>query len=396
MSQKPPQKKRICFLSSNATTRDAVKFALQPIGFNADFASGAQDALNLVSELEPMALVHDWDVADHSMNAAFQQRIGKLESFKNIHRFVVTKDITPTMLAIQLDTGIRRIITLARVSTSLGSELQMALQSELAVSELQSKIREIHFFGSKFEQQEIDALVERSFGAFPSDPLVLIEYANLCMRRGDIAQSAAIAEKILEQNPSDVRALNLKARGLMKLGKEDEAIRILESANVLSPKNPDRLVALGKALLKKGATKESGKYFEEALGVAPDHSEARDGSVQVKLTEGDAMGAFELFRNSASEEEAASFFNNAAIQAVRRGQFDEALELYGAAFQSLSSAPLRASVQLNIGLALKKKGDVKGATDAFQRCLKISPDHVRAKALLDECKRTPAAPAAPK
>ena len=69
-------------------------------------------------------------------------------------------------------------------------------------------------------------------------------------------------------------------------------------------------------------------YYQEAQKLGDQSEAAADCGVgKIKLAKGDVDGALELFKKSASEEEAAGYFNNAAVFAVKERKFDHSVKL---------------------------------------------------------------------
>ena len=112
--------------------------------------------------------------------------------------------------------------------------------------------------------------------------------------------------------------MNLLSRAMMKQGDFKTAAQILEKANVLSPKNPERLLMLGDAFYGQGDIKKALSFYGQAKQEDEDLALNADRKIgTIYLEEGQLESAISLFKESLSEEEAASIFNSVFPLPVR-------------------------------------------------------------------------------
>lgn len=375
---------RILILSAEGSHRENMRAALMQMGYNVSFSSALSDAFDLLMSIKPQILIHDWTVADASQSAAFEQRLARHDDFQKLIRILLCPNITPQVLGIAHDTGIRRVLSHATSNLSLGNEIEMAKAADSNMSELQKFARDLRSNSVKYEQSKVDSMVEKAWGQFSHDPVVKVEFGNLCLRRQEYDRSKQIASELLQADESNVRAMNLMARSLMKEGRFQDAVGILERANNLSPKNSDRLIDLGNCFFKTGNHSKAKECYTEALAAGDDSKEAKVGLGRIVLTEGDVNAALKLFTEGVSEDEAASYFNTAAIQAVREGRMEEAMKLYETALAALQGRGNKAIIHYNIALWHKKQNQLEEAMRSLRRCLKLDPTNVKAQAKLRE------------
>ena len=86
----------------------------------------------------------------------------------------------------------------------------------------------------------IDQKIEQLYEKYAHDPKVKMEYANLLLRKGEMQKSVVLAQELMNKDPMNLRANNLLARIKMKMGQFEEALVLLNKANILSPANPAR------------------------------------------------------------------------------------------------------------------------------------------------------------
>ena len=167
----------------------------------------------------------------------------------------------------------------------------------------------------------------------------------------------------------------------MKSGQMADAIAQLEAANSLSPYNTERLVMLGDAFFQTGDNAKAKSYYAQAMNLDSHAKDAQMGMGQVMVSEGDLNGALELLRNSASEDEAVAFFNNAAVLAVQKKKIGESFRLYESALKALKTDRLKPQVYFNLALAFKRLDKIEDALKACRRALKYAPDFDKAQRL---------------
>lgn len=376
--EKRLKERDVLVLAAEGERRDALAKALRREDFKPHFIGVLNTAVELLASLQPATFLHDWPTVDPSLAIGFQQRLGKNPSFAGLCRVIYIETVTPSIAALASDSGVRRVVSYAKNPAALVGEIKMALNSLKSMSEMQRLVQEIQA-GATYDQDVIDTKVEKAFEVYPHDPGVRLEYGLLSLRRKYAKTAKTIAEGLVEEQPTNVRAMNLLGRVLMMEGTPDKAIELLEKANVLSPLNVDRLLMLGDAFFSVGNTKKAANYYQEALSLAPPGGkEAKTGLAKVKLAENDVNSALEMIRDSVSEEELASLFNNAAVRAAQTGQIEASLRLYKAALGALKSSRLKAAVHFNIALAHERLGQLDDAAKSIRQSLKADPEFDKA------------------
>ena len=159
-----------------------------------------------------------------------------------------------------------------------------------------------------------------------------------------------------------------------------QATSVLGKADKLSPNNPERLILLGDAYYGKGDIDKSFEYYDSA--VKENSSLSRDVmgvKSAILVGQGDIEGALQIIQGGASEEEVASLFNNAAITAVKKSQFEDAIKLYDLALKSLKSDSLKHAIYFNLGLCYIKENKRFDALESVTKALSLKPDFAKAQ-----------------
>lgn len=370
--------RKVVVINIEAKLRTLMEQAFSVEGFELFFADDLEAGKDMIEQVQPCALIHDFGPKELEENRQFQLKFASTPFEWDMARVILIERITEQSLAFANDAKIAKVFARGSSVLSMSVGLGMCVSAQSNLSDVQRDIRNMRMAGSDISEEEIDEKIEEAYEKFAHDPEVKTEYANLELKRDHPESAEHLAQELLEENEQNVRAMNILARSYMKQGKQNQAIGILEKADVLSPKNTDRLVELGNALFKNGDLGKAKKCFASVLEIDDQKTEAAAGMGKIHLSEGDASAAIELFSNSLSEEEAAAVFNNAAVGAVKEGDFEKAFELYASAFKCLKTDKYRPKILYNLGLAQKKSGAFKDAITTFEEVVSIDPQFTKA------------------
>jgi tetratricopeptide (TPR) repeat protein len=379
---------KILVLSKEGATRASIAKMLKNVGFEVSFVSAVTEVIPAINKFGSGIFIHDYESVDKSQGDLLQQRLSRLDELAPIVRVIYAMEITPKLMAVASDTQVRRLVPYSTNLESLGRELKMVSSTESSVGEMQRKIKEISKKSGKHSQEEADKVIEETYQRFRHDNTIKIEFGGVLIRRDKIDDAKVMGEQILSKEPNNLRAMSLVSRALMKQGKLDEAIKVMENANSLAPGNTERLMSLGEAFYKTNQTEKSKAAYSQAKSADPAVTgEANKALGQIALDQGDLVAASDLLGNSCSEDEAAGFFNNAAVQATRSGKPEHALSLYETALKALKTDRLKSAVYYNIALTQCDLKNNKEALKAIGQALKLDPDFEKAVKLREKIKK---------
>lgn len=365
--------------------RDAVKRAMMG-HFKVSFISVLSEVSNAINDVKPDLFIHDWHAQEESQARQFHLKFGQSTAAIELSRIILVPEITPQMLAFASDSMVERFHSYSAIPLTLLSEARMLLDAREA-NELQKFLRESKQASFQYNQQMIDQKIEQLYEKFAHDPKVKMEYANLLLRQGQHQKATVLAQELMNKDPMNLRANNLLARAKMKMGQFEEALALLNRANILSPSNPARLVMLGDAFFGKGDLDAALQSYHQAMHLDNDYGrEAARQVGRIKLEQGELEEAVMFFKSSVSEEESAGFFNNAAVQAARSQQFQAALKLYESALQTLKTDRLKPVIYYNIALSHLRLSESEPALKALKRSLHYDPKHEKALGLMQKLK----------
>ena len=381
------ENRKVLALCAKGPDRTNVQKALSAAGFKVSFGSSTAEAVALIADIKPIVFIHFQEAVDISQGKAMHQRLGRLDEHANLLRVLIVKEVNAETLAFANDNGIVKVLPEATAKMGLGQEVEMLLAGFRSKDGFRAIQRDIMENPQNYDQAKIDEAIEEAWEKYPHDPSVKMEFGGLSYRKDNLDEAIQVATDLVNDDPNNVRAMNLIARAHMKKGEFDKASEVLGQANALSPSNPSRLVMMGDAFLGSGKVELAEQCYEESLEGDPDNKEASSALGKLKISQGDYDQALSLFKDSLSEEESAGYFNNVAVMSVREGNLDDALKLYHHALQALKTKSHRAKVLFNIALTFRRKGDHIMAKKNLQKALKADDTHKKAAEHLEEIEK---------
>ena len=263
----------------------------------------------------------------------------------------------------------------------------MARSAISNINKLQKLTRLIHSNQHEYSQSEIDQTVSEAYSQYPHDSIVKLEFGNLCFRNNKLNKALTLGDELLNQDQNNVRAMNLISRVYMKQNKHEEALEVLENADILSPKNISRLLELGDICIQTNQSSKARGYYEEAYQSAPEDPDTIEALGKLEINEGNQNAALGIFKKTMSEEEVAGFLNNAGIRAVRKQNHKEALKLYELAINSLKTNKYVSQLYFNMALAERRLKNNPACKEYLEKSLEHKPDFAKASKQLKEVEK---------
>ncbi|MFQ5495367.1 MAG: tetratricopeptide repeat protein [Phycisphaerae bacterium] len=187
----------------------------------------------------------------------------------------------------------------------------------------------------------------------------------------------AMWSDVVDKRPDNTRALTNLAEALDKVGRREEATRLVRRVLSLDPDNAYAHANYGAALADAGRVEESIAHYRQALAIDPFHENAlRNLGIALK-NQGRLAEAVSVFRQAVEGKKflAEAHFNLCgALFEMRR--LDEAIE---ECRTSLAIDSSRFEAHFNLGLALLAKGQDREALESLSRAVQLSPNHTYAR-----------------
>ncbi|MEY4631150.1 MAG: hypothetical protein RIQ81_1270 [Pseudomonadota bacterium] len=206
--------------------------------------------------------------------------------------------------------------------------------------------------------------------------------ACLCLLLGKFDDAISRWSLACETNPNYHRAHMNLSRCLRKLGRQDEALRIIQHRHEHNRLSIQLMVELGDIHLEGEDLLKAEHYYQQALDRDGNSAMALAGLAQVMFARGEMEACRDLLARSGMPSHAAARLNAAGIALVRSGRFEDALELYKKAQFVLPQQEKGPMLFYNMGLCYLRWGRDEIARDFIKLALIKDPDYEKAKSLL--------------
>lgn len=213
---------------------------------------------------------------------------------------------------------------------------------------------------------------------------------HLGLKELDRALDAALLAQ--KMRPKSLEVSNLLASIYYKKGDTENYNAIVQQTLRLAEIHLQNLLHWGDVYLEQGNVERSITAFEAALEKEPENQRAKQGILAANLVEGRTNIAGTAEIASAQSMEIARMFNLKGISMAESGHFRTAERLYNNAMKILPNKEIAYKLWLNLGLCMKKKGDLPAALAYFEKCQELAPPHYKRAeaqilALKDELKK---------
>jgi Flp pilus assembly protein TadD len=202
---------------------------------------------------------------------------------------------------------------------------------------------------------EAEALCGRLLEANPRDAEALNLRGMIAHQRGELAQAAEVYRKAIAARPSAAGYYNNLGVSLLALGKTNEAAEACAKAALLNPESAQIQTNLGNALQTLGRTAEASAAQKKAVALRPDHPEAHNGLALSLYMAGDLESSLAEFKTAAQlRPDFASAWSNSGNVLRDLGRIDEAAAAYRRAISIQVDHP---DARKNLALIQLLQGD---------------------------------------
>lgn len=223
----------------------------------------------------------------------------------------------------------------------------------------------------------------------PDSARLLVLSGAASLRKGSLVAAETKLGRVVQTTQGATAARQMLAETYLRMGQGDKALKTLKVLLDLSQPDADSLALAAQANLLIGDPARAEALFSAASKLRPGDPKIQTALALVDLGRGKSAEAFEALRGVAKRD-ASDAADLVIISArLRRGEFGEAL----AAIATLDKKQPGKAVAAHLrGVALRGKGDLRGARLAFEAALKLEPAYqasMLALAQLDESEGKP-------
>ncbi len=254
------------------------------------------------------------------------------------------------------------------------------LRAEPMSKELRQQLARAAQARNSGDTSAAETVLRQAAETYPEENRVAVELAELMLSLGRDDQALAVLQPLVAKPDSNPRLLNMFGRAMLRLGRATEATVYLQRAKLINPFNFERLMALGEAYLETGNGKRAVQNFDAALKLDPKNSDAQMGKGKGMLVAGDINDALKFLKEVSGPAEMASVFNTAAVICMRNGRTGEGFNLYKVAVSAVGSEKLLlAKLSFNLGIGYRRVGNAAKARDCFAMAVALAGNYDKAR-----------------
>ncbi|MGI9625905.1 MAG: DUF4388 domain-containing protein [Longimicrobiales bacterium] len=197
----------------------------------------------------------------------------------------------------------------------------------------------------------------------------------LLLRQGEFKGALEHLDQVTDPADQSYSLFRNRALALDMVGRFDDALALLESAEAAFPGDPALALARGIAQLRGGAPRPARASFEEyraRLGSRAPSDQYYSFAVLAAALDGDSSAALALGREGLKQfpQSGPLLVNTGAV--LRRAGEDEAASAYF--LRALKSRPAPPQAHKALGDMAYERGDLAGARAHYERVMKLDPD----------------------
>lgn len=197
---------------------------------------------------------------------------------------------------------------------------------------------------------------------------------------GNYLESAECCQKVSSLCPEDQNSPPLEAAMLVKAGRSEQAILVLERFVTKYPNHFDAVYTLAQLLQKNRLYSSADRYLLQALHLAPDHASVLISLGNLCLSKREFDAAEDYYRTAITVcPTSAEAYTNLGHLYTECKRFKEALEFCS---RAVELKPEFALGWVNLACALEKSGRLTDAVAAYSAALEHDADYYQARSSL--------------
>jgi choline-sulfatase len=237
---------------------------------------------------------------------------------------------------------------------------------------------------------DLDASMQRAFQAFAAQrsgeaaeiyrdvlsrrPDMAIAYRHLAFiewQRGNPRGAVEVLQRALDARVTQPAVVAQLGGYLADVGRETDAVGLLEPLAKSPDADPDTLNSLGIAYVRAGRRDEAQRVFERVLAAYPDSSVPLENLGMLALERGDLATARRQFERAIQTDPRSSRAHaNLGVVAVRGGDRSTAVAEWK---RAVELDPRNADALYNVGVTLARDGQLAAARPYLEQFMRVAP-----------------------
>jgi tetratricopeptide (TPR) repeat protein len=353
---------------------------LKEIGIeNCVTSTNSVEALELIDTQHIQFVICAWEMGPMP-GTVFVQKARAKKNRKYMPCLIYSKRMAEGDVNLTRELGFNSILSMPFDRDAAKKQIQDMIKAEENIDPLEKQLRKIEYNLIDNRPSEALKLVDGKVlkkGVYFARAQTMV--ADIWLRLMKYDKAETHLKDALEDSPEYFPALQLKCQLLKKLNRHAEAIEILVLMSKKSPNNITTLVNLGCAYVDTKQYDKAKETFDQVKSIdSSKNEELVEGQAKLAFAKGDMNLASQLVAELESGDEMARYFNNMAISMVVMGECDKGIATYQNAMKVLADRAKLHLLQYNLGLALKKKGDLQGSLQEFCNSYFTEPKYDKA------------------
>ena len=346
---------------------------------NITMCKSGEEALELIETKRIQFIITAWELPGMT-GTAFVQRVKAKRQFAHIPFVLYSARLSPDEIKLTSELGLRNIIRMPVTEDGAFAVIGhvVAIEESLDPIEIVLRTADKLFLEKQYSQSLNElkpALVKGAFFHRAQTLLGEIYYGEQQLPEAENAVKDA-----LDHDDTYHEALHLIAKIFANTGRHAQAIDMLKKMNLESPLNIQTLIDLGSAQMDSDMDAAAKATFDKADKIDPEHPKLKDEKGKLAFKQGDYGLARQLLAETASAEDIVRHLNNVAVGIVSKKDFAQGIKVYEAAIGILKEPGHSHVLEYNMGLALRKKGELRKAFDVLASVYERAPEFAKAYA----------------
>jgi len=355
----PTAIERVLVVDENEANTLFFQVLLRELGVTGIHAStNPEQALEIVEELNIQFVIAAWEMSNVP-GTVFVQRAKAQRRRRRMPFLIFSKRLSEADVKIAGELGLGNVLSMPFDRAKASALIKGILDTEASMTPLETKLRKMEDLLEEGKPTEFLRLIGVDVskkGPHLARFKTLLAECWIMVGKLDKAEKA-VAEAI-EADPNFSKAYYARSKILSVQGKHEEAIGILKTMMDSSPKNFSTILNLGSAYTEANQHDKAKETLQAISDLDPGNTEVKDELGKIAIKDGDLSLAAQLLHETQSGDQLARYFNGMGIAHVAKGEFDIGIRTYENALKILSSKGKTHLLYYNLGLALRKKGDL--------------------------------------
>lgn len=227
------------------------------------------EAVQLVKGAQCANLVHVLRDFERDEVGLFHHRLVRSEQGRKVNRFIVYREDNTRAIAFALDCGMLKSIQAEAALHTLGASIEVSLQAFDHMTPEAQKLSHLIASGDCNHDEQTCNQISKLSDQFPNWRNLQCASAQLALRNGDLKRATQLIRRVIDEEPSHVRALTILGEILIQAGNLMEANKPLTAAQQLSAGNPRRLLTFAQLYLKLGQAENARKFLVKSIEIRP-------------------------------------------------------------------------------------------------------------------------------